>query len=233
MSLLSPHIEKLVLEGKAKYKTFSVGHGSLFTLPVNKDSYIILRQIRFHHFLNSLRLFDWEGITATVLKQLSLYEQGQRNDALKYFFRTTVEFLSTGDEVQPRILHDVDTIETYAIFKKNMCGEIIQIEPAKAYNAANAGKVNPETQERIDPLGIAIGTAVPNAELLFSAGEQYLPAGQRRPLTGVAPTTGYREDLRYNVTPGRLIQSPIAQGLRGYETPIITFGYFEVNEGSK
>lgn len=108
--MITPHLERLIWEGKATYKTFIAGGGQKCNLPIPNDHFVIITDITYFNTLMipEDRLNDLKYITDKLITQVNIFSDKNFN---RYLFRNnfTTAFSSDGQGNFPigHVHHDV------------------------------------------------------------------------------------------------------------------------------
>jgi len=227
--LLSPRIEKLAFEGKCRWFVQWFGIGTEGTIQVPNGSFIVLRQILYRPFVNLND--DERNQSSNFVHQLTLNEQGSQ-DELQYIFRDTYTGELKGTNTQNTPICSLETIETWATFKKNVVIDLINAPDSSLFTYGATSPFLPNAQERNVPFGFGTGAIAVNPQIDLGTGiEDYHPAGEKRPIAGaIYAGAGVRDRLRFDVTAGRTI-TPVQPGTdnRDFQYPIVGFGMWIFN----
>lgn len=105
--MITPLLEKLLLNGKAKNKTFHFAFGSFANLEVPKDSFVVIHTIIWNNFINQ-KLKDiysksWKDFFE--YNEYTIKMQGQNTTPLQYVFRNEVDFNFVGAPGSLRLMN--------------------------------------------------------------------------------------------------------------------------------
>jgi hypothetical protein len=223
--LISPKIEALAFQGKCKFQMFWTGYTGTYTIPVPAGGFALMRQIIYAPFYQG----DTKPVQITrVIHQISIVEQGSRNELL-YIFRDSVSDVNVGGATHFTPRGQQQIVETWATYKKNICIDVFNAPDVNGAVYAGAALFDEQAQERIDPLGYATIAQVPSVQI--TAAQNLYPTGEQRPYQG-APYSGagIQDRLRYNATAASRIGTPNnADADRNYQFPLIGFGCWIFN----
>ena len=223
--ITSPQIEKFAFEGKCRWAVQWFGVSSAGTIQCPEGGFILMRQIIYRPFVQP----DPGRYTNPYVHQLTLSEQGA-TDELQYIFRNSLTDTNTKTHMPTQ---DGETIETWAIYKRNIEIDLINAPDSDTFTYAALAQFSPEAQERSKPLGFGCtpaGFPITN-EVTMGGAEVYYPSGQQRPIAGLAYSgANIRDRLRFNVTVSSGI-TPVGStnSNRNFQYPIIGFGMWIFN----
>ena len=225
--LITPALEKLLLTGAAEFRTTTKAGGSVIGIQCPPGKLMLLRQIRFHYFSQ----YDSGGSTEEYFKrsvwQLSVFERQQQRDSLTLFYRNIPDSSAVGDTPLLHSKKDLDKQEVWKLFRTDICANLTYVPSPKDWAGTTPGTVSADTSERAERLGFVTGSTINVAAINMSAGEDFLPASQARPLAGSGPGG---DEFRTFVTPARQAISPfVNQGAAPFNYPIVTFVYLVIN----
>ena len=86
--MLTERLERLIWEGKASFKTFTIGGSEKHILPVDKNSWIIITEILYFPQNNGI-LNDVDDSSDTLLTQLNVFSKKSFNS---FVFRNELQF---------------------------------------------------------------------------------------------------------------------------------------------
>jgi|688.fasta_scaffold29901_12 hypothetical protein len=98
--MITPYLEKLILEGKAAYKTFVVGGSGKNVLNVKKDRFIIITDLLYFSSINTknitsdVTLADLLTFLTKANTQLRIFSKKSNN---KFIFRNNFTLLEKGN----------------------------------------------------------------------------------------------------------------------------------------
>lgn len=228
--LTSPKIEKLAFEGRCRFTVQWFGIGTAGTVTVPAGGFAIVRQILYRPFINPTTPSD---LASPFVHQLTLTEQGS-TDELQYIFRDTPNggVGAIADYQKLSVGNSSEIIETWAVFKRNICIDLINAGIASKFTYAAPAPYTPQAQEKPAPLGF--GVTIPIQPLIdINAAEYYLPQGEARPAAGVDYSligAGVRDRLRFDINGSRVIK-PVETTTPGhdFQYPIIGLGMWVFN----
>jgi len=220
----SPRIEEYAFKGKCRWFVQWFGVGTAGTVECPAGGFILLRQILYRPFIQ-------EGAgrnKSAYVHQLTLNEQGA-TDELQYIFRDPTNVVNDANH-QPA--NSLEQIETWAVYKRNICIDLINAPEASTFAYALGAQYGPDAQERPTPLGFGttpVGVPIQNVVNL-GAGEIYHAAGEKRPMAGIPYAgAGVRDRLRFNVDAASAIQPVTATPNFDFQYPIIGLGMWIFN----
>lgn len=223
--LISPKIEALTFAGKCRWQMFWTGYTGTYTIPVPAGGFALMRQIIYAPFYQG----DTKALQiATVVHQISIVEQGSRNE-LTYIFRDSLNEVQVGGGTHFTPAGQQQIVETWGTFKKNICIDVMNAPDVGGTTFGAVALFEPDAQERIDPLGFATIAQSPTVNI--TAAQTYYPTGEQRQFVG-APYTGLgiRDRLRYNANAASSVGTPtVADPDRNYQFPLIGFGCWIFN----
>jgi hypothetical protein len=224
--LASNRIEALAFAGKCRWQMFWTGYTSAYTIPVPRGGFVLMRQIIYSPF--------YQGATKAAqalntIHQVSVVEQGSRNELL-YIFRDTLnEVTGSGAATHFTPGSGQQVLETWATYKKNVCIDVLNAPDAGGASYGLATSLSSEAQERVQPLGYGGVNILPFVNI--TAAEKYYPTGEQRLFNGAAYTgAGIRDRLRYDFGAARQISAVNATDFdRQFQFPLIGFGCWVFN----
>lgn len=223
--LASNRIEALAFAGKCRWQMFWTGYTSAYTIPVPRGGFVLLRQIIYTPFLQGKNVKD--QITNSV-HQISLVEQGSRNELL-YIFRDPLRQIVVSGEAVNTPASAPQIVETWATYKNNVCVDIANAPDPKDITYPAAATLSSEAQERISPLGYGGVNIRPLVNI--QPAQTYYPSGEQRQFDGVVYAgAGIRDRLRYNNNLASAIQDvDVAAANAVFQFPLIGFGCWVFN----
>lgn len=251
--MITPILEKLLMNGAAKNKTFSMAYGSHAHLDIPYNSFIVIHKIIFYPFLNP-RIYD-EGHTTFPIEtwkelfndcEYQLKIQSDKENPFFYQFRNGLDFYFLKNNfqanenieedffnrnilIQPKAPIILDTfITSYDYFNFTLTRNALKLV------STNYAPVNEYANEQNPPAGINGQNVLLAANLLGNtATETYNPATPKE-ITGYAlpgnNVTNYQQNIDRQ-TPGNynsFIANPIKTYLADSDkttNPLITFEY--------
>lgn len=223
--LISPKIEALAFQGKCRWQMFWTGYTGTYTIPVPAGGFALMRQIIYAPFYQG----DTKALQiATVVHQISIVEQGSRNE-LTYIFRDSLNDVQVSGATHFTPSGQQQIVETWGTFKKNICIDVMNAPDVNGAVYAAGALFEANAQERIDPLGFATIAQPPSVAI--TAAQKYYPTGEQRQFNG-APYggVGIRDRIRYNANLASSIGTPNnADPDRNYQFPLIGFGCWIFN----
>jgi len=224
--ITSPLIEKYAIEGKCTWKTFNTGISSTYTIPVPKGSFILLRQIIVYPYINNLG--NNTNNRSQAIIQLTLIDQGGNNE-LTYVVRMKNQ---SSEDLKNRTIGEPIQIETWQTFKKLACIDIGTTPSPATFTLAGGDTLSAQAQERTNPLGYNGISVTPTIDLNDSPAKSFYPTGQSRQFTATPYNPGAIDRLRFNFNSFSPIPAPSnTLNIADFETPLITFGYWEFKNG--
>ena len=223
--LASNRIEALAFAGKCRWQMFWTGYTSAYTIPVPRGGFVLLRQIIYTPFLQGKTL---QTQIANSVHQISLVEQGSRNELL-YIFRDPLSQIVVSGAAVNTPASAPQIVETWATYKNNVCVDIANAPDPNSITYAAAATLSSEAQERVSPLGYGGVNIKPLVNI--TAAQTYYPSGEQRQFDGVVYAgAGIQDRLRYNNNITSAIQDvQVADANAVCQFPIIGFGCWVFN----
>lgn len=224
--IASNRIEEFAFRGKCRWYVQWHGIGSAGTVTVPDGGFVLLRQILYKPFIN-LHPTSIRTDSIEYVHQLTLTEQGAQ-DELQYLFRDVYQ----ADTNIPN--QNDQTIETWAVFKRNIEIDIINCSNA-LYFSSTFGNFTAQAQERNEPLGFGTTIAIDGETKLSTiiGTEKYFPNGQKRPISGLSYAgagAGVRDRLRWDVSASRALNDvQPSLGDPNVQYPMIGLGMWVFN----
>lgn len=202
--MITPGLEKLILEGEAEYKTFSGGWSSLMILNVPNGKFIVITDININFGKGyQLGLFD-------------TFLQLQTSKKNSYFcFKTVIE-PSTGKGVQ-----QPQNLNTFLVFTEDV--RIRTLGNVNAPLATDYNLLSNKTLEPPPPAGFGVTIPVTKRVTFFN-NEDYIPQSFKY-TDGFASATK-RNEYFLDVVLGNELPAMISDE----ENFIINLGYVIVNK---
>lgn len=233
--MISPKLEKLAILGRADWDVVPVGFAETATIKVPGNGFLILRQIIYNHFYDPLptaQFTDLDIIKRSV-HSLSIVEKGGKNE-LYYNLRSPV--ITSGifpAAVIGNISAGPTIIETYKIFRKDVCIDVTTWEDFKDFTSVGQF-LDDNSEERPHPLGYGTqnnGGDILTAQVNMPSGLKYLPDGDSRRFPGINPVqpnfTDKARNWHYINT--QVVPLPGRNGTDTQNTaPLINLGFWRV-----
>lgn len=201
--MITPELEKLILNGEAEYKNFTGGFSSLMILNVPKGKFLVITDIN----INFGRSF--------VRNRSDIFLQFQTSKKNTHFvFKVDIELTGTGTQ-QPQNLN------TFLLFTEDI--RIRTLADQNVFVAFDYNTLPNEALEPPPPTGF--GITIPVTKLLTSGtGEDYLPQSIKYS-TGSSSALKRNEYFLDNVAGNEL--PAVNNQIEGF---IINLGYVIVNK---
>jgi hypothetical protein len=232
---ITPYIEQLVHEGKAQYKTISMGACQEMVIPVPNGTYIIITGYEYLPIAPALGTTTNPFATLASVQDLIQYVNFV-NDSNFYPFQHTLNYIGinvTSNETRQRMsrLDHYQSRDTYIVSKKNIAVYFTRMTEETMTLTQNVLVQNP-------PIFAALGYQGVNAVTTI---QDYNDNGAQRvhPLTEpytvpqYTPNSGDYNQLYTVPNAGgdlNMTSLTAADGLGKYRANHIIVHYFEINE---
>lgn len=222
--MITPKLEELIWEGRAQYKTWTIGSGAA-GLNVKNNQTVIILAVDYFGFLDSGEVL----LTPVALwrekmnKQITFYSKKRRFNLLARSF-----FSSEG------LLSSHHTFDTYFVFEENILCNIGSFEPVANWNFI-VGQAPLRSEQPLPPLGLGNengGFGSPNVvlEMEFNTSQsddEAVPYPDTRP----TKDTAYHDfQTAFSTDSQLLIPGQNADNLGELQYPMLTVHYVEINE---
>jgi hypothetical protein len=228
--MITPYLEKLIHEGKARWKHWTCGGGGVMTLPVQQDSYIVIEKFTFSPFLDTREAAAYTSLNAALrcAHTVKFYPKGKGKE-FYYNFRTAFNVNNVNGALLPMPVANEHVQDCYMLFGGNVNIDVWLLKQPQSWNAATNGTYTAKANEPPPPNGY--GTTINTLKSIDDINAQYMPATIKR--TDIAPGN-YREQLFFDIAAATAL-NPIV-GVAGaapqtsYQYPILNISYVEVYE---
>lgn len=218
--MITSHLEQLIFEGKAEYRTFVLGLSGSNVIPVTRGSYIIITELCYMPFSNIPEQPDFSN-AFELFKRANKQIEVRSDKSINHFvIRDSAPY-----SYIPVFFH------TYLKHESDITINIAQIASLTEGALTGSYGVAPITDDiKQTPLGYGGLNTLLSANLQAPA-EQYQPAATKN--TGIAPASDYREQFKTDITAQTALidfNNPIYNDmLKDRCYPIINVGYVVVN----
>ena len=175
--MVTPHLEKLILSGKASYNTFVIGGSEKQVLNVSNDRFIIITDLTYFSQLNLPDRISNLGLSETGLNslmkrlntQLRVFSRKSNNTFLfRNQINVTANLSGTSHDVFPIgsvkldtfLIHDQDVSFTWCKNDVNTA-LVTAFSPAKSVGQSPPFDYGLEGQDNVIPVSIVRGGVLP------------------------------------------------------------------------
>lgn len=231
--MLSNNLSDLIHQGVAKYYTFCVGTTGSCRLPVPDDSFIVITDFTFHHFVdrNQLLPFDIQNALKNCVHHLRFKSQ---SDNYLYNIRSAfrMEFFDGIDFLMPLGESSV-SYDTYQVHTTDVHIDIWRLTDFTAW-MVEISKLANKTVEPAGPTGYGTVNNAPNQNVVRRVNpggfglQDYIPYGINQDLPLNA---GWREQFFSDIDNQTLLFPPAVTSDDGNFTyPLLNIGYVLVKQ---
>ncbi len=226
--MVTPELEKLILEGKATYKTFVAGGSTKSILDLQINRWIVITDFVVYPFLPSSYPISLETFGAEfqngIITQMNIFSNKSYNS---FVFRNSINWVVIGDNVYPSLVSPIK-YDTYLIGEQSIVFNFLRAEN-------NVGNLLTTTDVGLTPAD-SIGLKPP-----LDYGKSGLPtsinvprvrntgilAGEFRPLGNKIPNLSNPSftELSFPVNASTDFSGESAGAL---QFPIVNVGYVEI-----
>jgi hypothetical protein len=225
--MITPYLEKLIHEGKARWKHWTVGIGGVMTLPVQQDCFIVIEKFTFSPFLDTRQQNAYTAIAAAnrCIHTLKFYPNGKGREYY-YNFRTSFNLNAVGNAILPLPVANEHVQDCYMLFGSNVNIDCWLFNPPPNWAGQTVAPYSSLANEPEPPAGY--GTVINAVKAVDTPDGQYMPATIRR--TDVAPGS-YREQAFFDVSNATaLFPIPLAGEQSSFQFPLLNISFVEVYE---
>jgi len=244
--MITPHLENLIWQGKARVKTWNIGGAGVSRIPVTKNTFIVITDILWNPFIDE-RLQDggfdvkqlMQIFTARCLHSLLLYTSKSKH---MFNLRDQVNLIPSPNFVIDNGVAALNTsrpynIPTYLIFDENVRVDILKTDnqPSQWVNSDYSAMPDDSDEINLEEGYMTASSAnvlptLKNWHFANAADSAINPNADQTPIPAVlAGDANYQYQGKSE--PGRALLNPIAfpqANSTGYSTPLVTFQYVEV-----
>ncbi len=233
--MITPFLEKLILERRAVVKTHNHGVGGVGTIPNPNNRTIVVTDILYHPFIDNNEVIGgnklkdlFTNYSAGVMHTLKL-ESKQNN--ISWTLRDNFKLFETGGQIFVMPAEPVK-IDTFFIAHEDVNVDIMRFRPIKDWGI-NFGPLQPSSKESPYPSGYGDTS---NAQFLISAiftqfTDEFGNFVFMSPLGKRAGTSISTPNVQHNFVASHALQLPANRENYNYtDFPLITFQYVEILE---
>lgn len=231
--MISHNLSDLIHQGVAKYYTFCVGATGSCRLPVPDDSYLVITDFHYHHFVDRVLLSPGVDIQEALRDCTHHIRFRSQSESYLYNVRTSfkIDFFDGFDFLMPRVPEV--SYDTYQVHTTDVHIDIWRLIDFKAW-ILNVGKLDNKTVEPAGPLGYGTVNLAPNQNVLRQVDmdgfgtSNYIPYGtnQNLPLT-----LGWRDQMFSDISNRTFLFPPDIINVDGnYTYPLVNIGYVLVKQ---
>jgi len=234
MGMITPHLEKLILEGKAAFKTYTVGGGQMHRLKVNNDSYIVI--VGFTHFPYLPR--EEQLAEDEQLNSITQMSVGGEKSYNNFVFRNSIHYAislnSVGGLIKTLGFGEPVQIDTYLVHDSEVTFSFSRGEPdglfANATADAPAKSTAKQTPTQYGRVGV--NNAIGNIPVRTVIETSSSGTAEMRPFGDFTPATAGQlmssQQLQYPVEAGNTAIDDL--DLEGGQAsfPIVLVQYVEI-----
>jgi hypothetical protein len=227
--MLTPHLEKLILSGRAVYRTFVAGNTNRHILPVGSDRFIIITDLTWFSFMppktNQLSLIELTQIKERLsLFQVRIKSYKSENSFVfrnQFFVNVdesttpgTVYTVSGGNNTQQNVylVHTNDVAIIFTLHETKTTINNLSVMDARGVGFPRVSDYGKEgLKDPIQTLNSTIGTT----------GANYTPGGQIYTTPGQINYAEFTPPVDATTDPIGLCNSPAS-------TPLLQIGYVEI-----
>ena len=236
--MLTDNLIKLIHEGKAEYKTYTLGVSGTGFIQVPKNHYIVITDFIYNHFVDT----DAENINTMALANGLSYNalhtvvfSSSPKSQYMWDFRTNIQIFPFFDiETQAQdfnffsVLNDAENINCYQVHNDNINISIFRFNTLKEWSIT-MGLNSDKSNSSVLPMGYGNptqgGIDTVQEVRLSPGGAQYLPLSD---IGSIAPDSAlYKNQFRDDISETTALNPP-AQSLEVsgiYTFPVINISY--------
>jgi len=226
--MLTPHLEKLILSGRAVYRTFVAGNTNRHILPVGSDRFIIVTDLTFFNFAPKETFVDLDGLKQ-VFQENSLFQVRIKSYKSENTFVFRNSFQITKDsqgnqheytinsqgstQLNTYLVHTNDVAIIFSLHEAQTNVNDLSIMDARGVGFPRVSDYGKE--------GLKDALQTLNSTVGLSTGANYTPGGQIYNTPGQINYAEFTAPIDPNTNPISLTNFP-------WSTPLLQIGYVEI-----
>jgi hypothetical protein len=225
--MITEYLEKLIHQGKARWKHWTCGLGGVMTLPVQQDSYIVIEKFTFSPFLDTRQAAAFTAASASsrCTHTVKFYPKGKGREYY-YNFRTSYNVNAIGGNLLPLPVANEHVQDCYMVFGGNVNIDCWLFKQPPAWVGQTVGNYTPEANEPQPPAGY--GTSVSALLSIDDPDGQIMPATIKRSPIG---QSNYREQAFFDINANTALNPIQTAGEQAaFQYPILNISYVEIYE---
>jgi len=238
--MLTPHLENLIWQGKAVYRSWATGGGAVFRVPVKKNSFIVIVGITWHPIMPTNRppTFDSTNNDYRIDNTQGLFLYTTKNRWYHNFRANYTLNFNPVDAAAPAIVTGGTAIRIpcYFIADENVRGNVCRVRNEPDTWANQDFAPMPPTSDELDiaegyqtSAGASPSSTLKNWNFALAGDAAIYPTADQQPLAAVNDQDAFYEFKNKNANiqmnnPGAM---PAADQ-NGINYPLINFDYVEI-----